>query len=258
MTPNAYRSLAATEDSHWYFRHRRRLVADQLERLSGGDRQRALDIGCGVGGTVRFLADHYREVVGVDSSPLALEIARQKSPKAHFVQGDANRIEHLFVPESFDLITLFTVLYHQWIDADASVVAQAYALLKPGGRLMVIEPAFPSLSRLQDRVSYGKKRYRLGEMEAMLKAAGFSLRTSTYYNSIALPPLALVALADRLQPAGRQEPSLEQASCEDLKTPSEWLNKAILGLLGVERLIIRKAGRFPLGISIFCLAQKQP
>jgi demethylmenaquinone methyltransferase/2-methoxy-6-polyprenyl-1,4-benzoquinol methylase len=47
---------------------------------------RTLDVACGTG----FLTRHLRgEVVGLDTSPRMLELAREQAPNARFVQGDA-------------------------------------------------------------------------------------------------------------------------------------------------------------------------
>ena len=66
-------------------------------RLAPG---RAIDLGCGTGANVRYLAEHGFDVIGVDYSRVALGIARKRAAdagtaaSARFVEGDvtADRI----------------------------------------------------------------------------------------------------------------------------------------------------------------------
>ena len=78
---------------------------------------RAIDLGCGTGANVRYLANHEYEAVGVDYSRVALEIARRRAaadgtpglPK--FIEGDliaGNRLSDAEGP--FDLLLDFGTL----------------------------------------------------------------------------------------------------------------------------------------------------
>lgn len=88
-------SSAPTQDGFWdqaYSRgeHRQhwepqRVPRELIEALRTGlvsEGQRALDIGCGSGVEAVFLAVEGVTVVGVDSSPVALEIARLRAERA--------------------------------------------------------------------------------------------------------------------------------------------------------------------------------
>jgi SAM-dependent methyltransferase len=69
---------------------------------------RVLDYGCGYGRTVRELADNgYRDLVGVDPSPLMIERGRRTYPDLHLEVLPASR---LLQEDSFDAIILFAVL----------------------------------------------------------------------------------------------------------------------------------------------------
>ncbi len=70
---------------------------------------RALDLGCGTGTNVIYLARHGFEVIGVDISSRAIGKARHKieqagqSPKAHVYAGDVTRLDTLPIAGPFDL-----------------------------------------------------------------------------------------------------------------------------------------------------------
>jgi SAM-dependent methyltransferase len=70
---------------------------------------RALDLGCGTGTNVIFLAQHGWDAVGIDFVDHAIRRARKKAAKsgvtAHFFAGDVTRLETIpGLTGSFDLI----------------------------------------------------------------------------------------------------------------------------------------------------------
>ena len=69
---------------------------------------RALDLGCGTGTNVVYLARHGWDVVGVDFTPRALEAAKRKVAaadlKAGLLQGDVTRLGQLGVKGPFELL----------------------------------------------------------------------------------------------------------------------------------------------------------
>jgi cyclopropane fatty-acyl-phospholipid synthase-like methyltransferase len=68
---------------------------------------RALDLGCGTGTNVIYLAQHGWEVVGVDFSARAIQRARQKAngiAGARFVAGDVTRLRQLDLQGPFDFV----------------------------------------------------------------------------------------------------------------------------------------------------------
>lgn len=88
----------------------------ELERLvAGRTPARALDLGCGTGSDVIYLAGLGWEVVGVDFAPEAIEVARKRAldagTGAGFVVGDVTRLRRIGVAGPFDLV-LDTGCYH--------------------------------------------------------------------------------------------------------------------------------------------------
>jgi SAM-dependent methyltransferase len=78
-----------------------------VEEVSGMEPGRALDLGCGTGTNVLWLAERGWTAVGVDFSPLAIESARRKADwtsGAMFVEGDVTRLSELGVEGPFDLL----------------------------------------------------------------------------------------------------------------------------------------------------------
>src|SRR4051794_20936123 len=69
---------------------RTRPAVDLLARVAVERPRKIFDIGCGPGNSTELLAQRFTaaEVVGVDSSPDMLAAARERLPKARFVEAD--------------------------------------------------------------------------------------------------------------------------------------------------------------------------
>lgn len=82
-------------------------------RLAPG---RAIDLGCGTGANVRYLARHGFEATGVDFSPVALRTARKRAAAEHalgsicFLEGDLAAGEIPGVEGPFDLVVDYGTL----------------------------------------------------------------------------------------------------------------------------------------------------
>ena len=93
--------------------------------------RRTLDVACGEGRIARDLAAHGHSVVGIDSSPTLVELAREADPDGEYVLGDAAALP--FADASFDL----GVAYNSLMDIEdmAGAVREAARVLEPRGRL---------------------------------------------------------------------------------------------------------------------------
>ncbi|HTX68831.1 MAG TPA: methyltransferase domain-containing protein [Thermoleophilia bacterium] len=97
-----------------------------------------LDLGCGTGHLaqeIRLLTDG--RVVGIDRSPQMIALAREAAPDGiELVTGAA---EDLDMPAQFDAI--FCNSAFQWFTDEARALANCYAALRPGGRMVMQAPA---------------------------------------------------------------------------------------------------------------------
>lgn len=259
MQPQQYQQLAETEDRHWWHRSRQTLTARYLERMALGDHVRILDVGCGAGGTTRFLL-RYGSVVGLDRSEHSLAHARRKAPAATLVQGDANQLSTLFAPASFDLITFFNVLYHQWMRDDQAIIDGAARLLRPGGHLLLTEPAFQLLWRRHDRLDMGKRRYRMRDFRQFFQRAGLAYTTGQYFNALAVPACLVLALSDKMGSTSKAadvetDVGDQHDQAAEMAVPSAPLNHALRRYMGLESRLLG-AVPIPLGVTLLAVARK--
>lgn len=113
--------------------------------------QRALDVCCGTGDLTLALAERRCETIGIDFSQPMLDVARRRGdaiPIEHrpqFLHGDAL---HLPFPDAeFDVITVAYGL-RNLADVDRGL-RELLRVLRPGGRLVILEFGKPSWSVLR-------------------------------------------------------------------------------------------------------------
>jgi SAM-dependent methyltransferase len=121
----------------------------QLSVLGG----RALDVGCGVGFALEYLAGQplWFDVWGVDASAVAVERAQERLEQSHGLPADrVQRIEHQSLPfaaNAFDLVTCFDMLEHlDEPDIDAAL-SEMFRVLVPGGTFLSSVSCRPAGSR---------------------------------------------------------------------------------------------------------------
>jgi SAM-dependent methyltransferase len=130
-----------------------------FKSLEGVTQKEVLDFGCGTGEISNELALLGAHVTGIDISPELVEIARRRvaingvQDRAQFIACDVTKSP---LPENkFDWVLCYAVLHH--VDLH-TVMPPLVASLKPGGRMVAVEPvAFsPTLQRIRSIVPIKK------------------------------------------------------------------------------------------------------
>jgi ubiquinone/menaquinone biosynthesis C-methylase UbiE len=119
----------------------RRLRNLLVESLAIRPGQRVLELGCGTGQVTAELLAAGAQVVAVDRLPAMLARARQRAPRAVFIEGDAFEAE---VEGVFDRVVLSFVLHNFESEARIRLLRRAAARLAPGGSIGVLEWALPA------------------------------------------------------------------------------------------------------------------
>src|SRR5439155_10638110 len=92
----AYRWMYRTGRTPWDTGVTPPEVVELIEGRAALERGRALDLGCGTGTNVRYLAEHGWETTGVDAVPAAIDRATAKLggvANARVVLGDVTELE---------------------------------------------------------------------------------------------------------------------------------------------------------------------
>lgn len=142
----SYDAVAAGYDAAWTD-HMRGLALEMLDRLSVPPGAACVDLACGTGFLTGELARRSgRRAVGVDASAGMLEVARrERGSDADFVQADAAEYLASQPAASADVVTCGWGLGYTrpW-----RVIRRAARVLRPGGRLGIIDNSLFSLAEV--------------------------------------------------------------------------------------------------------------
>jgi ubiquinone/menaquinone biosynthesis C-methylase UbiE len=152
-----------------------RKVEEAILRLLGEvDSESVLDAGTGTGRMLELLSPHIARGVGIDVSPEMLSIARDRlrdAPHCQVRLGDVYRLP--FVEQSFDAVLFHQVLHY--LDDPASALREALRVLKPGGRVLVVDFAPHELEFLRAEHAHRRLGFSDREVKAWFRAAGLKL-----------------------------------------------------------------------------------
>ncbi len=151
--------------------------------------EKAVDLGCGGGRNVGELLKKYPEahVTGVDYSELSVEKAKNcnresiAAGRCSIQQGDVSAMK--FAGDTFDLATAFETVYF-WPGLE-NCFTQVAQVLKPGGYFLICNESdgMDETARKYEKIIDGMKLYTSDEIEAALRAAGFSEVKSDHHPS---------------------------------------------------------------------------
>jgi SAM-dependent methyltransferase len=119
----------------------------RLAQRNGPPHGRVLELGCGMGHLLTWLADRY-DVFGCDINPWALAQARLNVPLGNFIllSGD---MPYAFPEAVFDIVIAKHVVEH--LSNPDQAVAEMGRVLKPGGLLILATPNLSSPMRKQKK-----------------------------------------------------------------------------------------------------------
>src|SRR5579871_5256868 len=150
-------------------------VEDALLRLvPEQDAGRLLDIGTGTGRVLELLAHQISQGIGVDASKAMLALARSRLARADLTHCSVRLADmyRLPLPErTFDIAVLQMVLHYA--EDPQGVLAEAARVLRPGGRLLIVDLAHHERSDLLNRLAHRWPGFDDEAMNALLSGAGF-------------------------------------------------------------------------------------
>jgi ArsR family transcriptional regulator len=166
------------------------VAEDEVEhaiRAAIGDRpfDSLLDLGTGTGRLLELFAPLYARGIGIDTSTDMLAVARANLDRAGIAHAQVRLgdIYNLPLPrDSFDVVTIHQVLH--FLDAPERAIAEAARVLRPGGRLLIVDFAPHELEFLRERHAHQRLGFGRDAMRNWIEAPGLALD-----QAIDLPPL---------------------------------------------------------------------
>lgn len=212
-----------------------------LVRLLGPDDD-LLEVGCGRGYTCLKLAPHVRTVTGIDVTDAAVEESRELLraggvDNAKVVKGFADDVAGLFPPGSFDAVLSIDVYEHLHPDDADEHLRQVHAVLRPGGRAIIVTPNRATGPHDVTRQIYPEAREPMGfhlnevtyeEVGSGLRRAGFAAVEANVPLNPYLPFDRVVSLPIRVAAWVERRPAIR-----DCTSPSGKVYRLLAGQIFV-------------------------
>ena len=144
-----------------------------LTLIPADDPGRLLDIGTGTGRVLELLASRVRQALGVDASKSMLALARSRLSGEQFAHCAVRLADMYRLPvadQTFDTAVLQMVLHYA--EDPLGVVAETARVLRPGGRLIVIDLASHDRTDLAAKLAHRWPGFSGATMRRLLTDAG--------------------------------------------------------------------------------------
>ena len=243
MEIEEYRKMDTEEDRMWWYLATRKIMLRYLLKFLPEPTGRILDSGCGTGGFLKLLAGALpgAQAFGIELDGWAAEKACQKSGYP-VTRGSIHQLP--FAEQAFSTIVSTDVIYHQGVDQQKAI-SESYRCLQEGGIFLVQVPAYRWMRSAHDKRVFGARRYTRGEVEGILRDAGFSILLSTYRTTLLFP--LMVLQRKFLTSEG------DESDVKPFPIFIEWFFNVVMVL---EQTILGAGLRFPFGGSVVVIGVK--
>ncbi len=147
-----------------------------------------LDLGTGTGRLLEIFAPLYGRGVGIDLSREMLAVARANLDRAGIGHAQV-RLGDLYAPpverESFDLVTMHQVLHY--LEDPGRAIAEAARLLRPSGRLVIVDFAPHALEFLREEHAHVRLGFSDRQIADWLEEAGLEQEATRSFSPKAGP-----------------------------------------------------------------------
>ena len=252
MQSEQFKAHARLEESHWWFRGRRKILTALLKAIAAPSRDVCVvDVGCGTGGNTHAFSQIY-SCVGIDPSMEAIAFAKSRFPGIRFVAADV-----FTLPEEIstaDMVLLLDVLEH--VKDDFAFVSGLLSLMKPGAHLVMAAPNDPSLWGPHDKAFEHYRRYTPERFRMLWKGLPVTERLLTCCNSRLYPLAKFIRGLTRLKGKAIGEGNT------DISLPTAPVNRLLTSVFAGERRRIvaamdGKGAPYKTGVSVLAVLRRE-
>lgn len=175
------RFAAATRFNRWMF--------DTIHPYCKGH---VLEVGSGIGNISRLFLEHHIPLTVSDLREEYCVILKRQFGEHPYLRGITSvdlavpdfKEQYKDMLQQFDTVVSLNVIEH--IQDDAQAIAYCTALLKPGGHLIILVPAFQALYNLFDKELGHYVRYTDRSMGRLFEKAGLEVINQQYFNAVGI------------------------------------------------------------------------
>ncbi|HVZ55731.1 MAG TPA: class I SAM-dependent methyltransferase [Chitinophagaceae bacterium] len=201
-----------------------------------------LEIGSGIGNLSRYFLENNYQITLSDIDPGYVRILQQQFGNFSNLHGILQidlqhkdfQQEYASLKEGFNTIFYLNVLEH--LQDENRAIKNSLFLLKDGGTLIILVPAYAILYSQMDKALQHYKRYTKQSLNKLLSGNGTTIKQSFYFNAIGIVAWLYGKLL-RLETVPNKE--------------MRFYNKLVPVSRFLDRLLMKK-----IGLSVISIAQK--
>ena len=153
-----------------------RVEAAVIEAVGDAPARALLDLGTGTGRMLELLAPKADRAVGIDSSHPMLNLARLRVERAGLRNVQLRQGDIYALPverDGYDLVVVHQVLHY--LDEPARALREAARVLKPGGRLLIVDFAPHAEESLRTAHAHRRLGFARADIDGFLREAGLDV-----------------------------------------------------------------------------------
>ncbi len=240
-----FHAMREVEETLWWYVGLRETLLDSVRKIPL-THPTIYDLGCGTGRNMLALQQAGYHVQGIDISQTALELCRKRGLKT-VLEGSITQLPLL--SNSGDIALVTDVLCMLTPEQHTLAVKEIHRILRPGGSLILHEPAWTWLRSQHDLSCQIKARFQKKKLISLLHCHGFEIDDASYRVSLLFPLVASVKLLKQWMLRFYSFPQ------SDLVIPR--FNRLFLTIQRAENVLLRQGVHFALGSSILIRAHKR-
>ena len=194
-----------------------------------------LEIGSGIGNISKFFLEHGASITLSDTDNFYVQKLKDQFPSINILSID---LEHpLFVNEykkilnQYDTVFLLNVLEH--INNDETAIRNCYHLLKDGGNLVILTPAYPGLYSKIDKGLHHYRRYTRKSLTGIIIKNHFIVKKLFHFNALGAAGWLYAKLFGM-----KKIPSGEMKLFNKLTGVAKFFDKLLRNSLGLSIIIV--------------------
>lgn len=248
-----YKEYYHLERSHWWFLGRRIILESLIRRHIGSDKTgnlKILNVGVATGATTIMLRQ-FGEVTSVEYDQSCCAFLKEKVG-IDAIQASISDLP--FEDNTFDIVCAFDVLEH--VSDDQTSVKEIKRVLCEHGLCFITVPAFMFLWSTHDDVNHHYRRYTMKQLLEILKRQDLPVRFRSFFMFCIFLPAAAYRMVRRVIPR-KSRTDVSNSDFEVMRS-SRLMNRVMLALLRLENAMLTFGIKFPFGVSISIVGEKDP